>query len=814
LNDASNGTTGGLSLTRLVSQPSKRFAIVAPLFNSTSIQPARISPAAKHLLAKEMDRVCDCFLSALAGDLDGYSKISTLISKWIQPPYDDNEDAEFSSKASKRLAQGLCAWSERFPTIQAFVGENTDLLLFTFLGSLTSSSRLESFPSRNLERIREKAGEKGMEQSIALLDLLNDDSLQQNSEGPGNALRLGRIQRKRKRKATEIWDFCRQLGSVLSRVVGAPDSVPFAKLGRDLLDLDIDRSTVISLEDETMNIFRLIRRILSSAANEDVDFAVFERVSSFLLFAIGNQTLLVLQSLKYHDQASCRTSANKGQDFKHSRLYELLSAFVELLVATLTWIIRENPLQVSESWSCIQRKLRDNFLSPVLRRQGVNLSITLQDLVVSTKRFLVNPRAPQPVARGTALVDCDRYLRPDSIFFALVRRSQQLMIATARNTQFVSVPHALLEAATSSSEDVGIANNVSLIVGSSFPTGRTPTSIAWGMYHSPLEELIDVYLASVEDQHFGASDDVWIESMSKMKKDFLSNLVVPGLNRVSTTLPKKQRLLYLLKYSLECEIAASIRATTTTTTQSLHEESTMKRLLDVDMACSTIKALTSNMYQCLEQTCAVDGTMVAAIFDCSMYLAGAPILPTGRSSEMTRATATSLLGWGREAVAGIGAPPRTMIGLSKTEIDACYVWIFFNWLHCVASLVATAAHPTAAGEGDDLSKVRAEWHEYRGCRAGSTNEEPLLLDDPTMGLDHWDRLLADFEQLLFPPTGSDRYGVVKNVYAREKERPALPNLQHEQQQPGTGGSRVEAWIPTSAVRRSAKEYMAVVVSMT
>lgn len=730
-----------------------------------------------------MDRVCDCFLSALAADSKAYSELSRLISKWIQPDCADDEDAEFCSRASRRLARGLCALSERFPSFEGLVSEDADLLLFNFLGSLTSSGRLESFPSRNLERIRATAGEKGMEQSIALLDLFNDDRLQIGSDEPGS-VRLGRLQRKRKRKATEIWDFCHQLGSMFSRISCGPHSAALTNLGGVLLNIESDRTTDISLEDEAMKVFRLIRNIVSSAASQGTDFTVFERVSSYLLLSIGNQTLLVLQSLKYHDQASCRTSPDNDQDLKRSRLNELLSAFVELLIATVTWIIRENPLQTSESWSSIQRNLRDHFLSPILRKQVINISIPLQEMVLSARRFLFAPMScASPTGGSTVLVDCEKYIRCDSIFSALVRRSRQLMIASVRNTKFVSIQHSLLEA-TLCSDDRGDRDNVALIVGTAFSSGITPTITQRRTYDTPLELAIDEYLSSVEDQLYASSDRDFLDSAIKRKKDFLNHLIVPGLNRVSITLQKKERLLQLLKYSLEYEIASTER----------HPSYELSTLLDVGMVCSIIKALSFSMYQCLQQT-SVDNTVVIAIFDASMYLEQTSIRAMDCSEEMT------LIGWSHSTIPRISG--KSMIDLSKSEIDACYIWIFIQWLYGIASLLVDPS------TGDDMTTFRMEWREYRGCRVGSMNEETLTLNDPTMGLDYWDRLLPDFEHLLFPAmnNGSVNNPSVKNVYAKDK--PSSVSILSQ-----FGDGTVEPWIPSSAVRRSGKEYMAFVVSVT
>jgi hypothetical protein len=107
---------------------------------------------------------------------------------------------------------------------------------------------------------------------------------------------------------------------------------------------------------------------------------------------------------------------------------------------------------------------------------------------------------------------------------------------------------------------------------------------------------------------------------------------------------------------------------------------------------------------------------------------------------------------------------------------------------------------------DDLTKLRSEWREYGGCRVGSMDDEALPLDDPTTGIDRWERLLTDFEQLANPSRCDESRTVVTNMYA--KGQSFLWNQQQREDAP------MGEWTPTPAVRRSAKEYMAFVVSAT
>jgi hypothetical protein len=231
----------------------------------------------------------------------------------------------------------------------------------------------------------------------------------------------------------------------------------------------------------------------------------------------------------------------------------------------------------------------------------------------------------------------------------LIRRSRQLLVAIALNRKFISLQHCLLEAALSSTDDH--EKMLSHMIGSSFPLRRTPSRTLRWTYNSPLEKDIDDYLASVEDQLFSTGDNVWVVSLITMKKAFLINFVLSGLNRVSTAPVRRRRLLRLLHYILESEVKC-----TNSSRGSI-------ALFDADMNCSSIRAITSSMYQCLEQS-SVDGEMVTVLFVSSVHSARAPFC------SMDGTTLGTMIEWSRKRASQVSG--KSMIQLSKTEIDACY----------------------------------------------------------------------------------------------------------------------------------------------
>jgi len=56
---------------------------------------------------EKIDEVCDCITTAIAStESDGIFsyELSKLVSKWIQPSFEDDEDSEFSSRATGKLS--------------------------------------------------------------------------------------------------------------------------------------------------------------------------------------------------------------------------------------------------------------------------------------------------------------------------------------------------------------------------------------------------------------------------------------------------------------------------------------------------------------------------------------------------------------------------------------------------------------------------------------------------------------------------------------------------------------------------------------
>jgi hypothetical protein len=763
----------------MISQPSERFAIADSSW-STSTGRHHLSYAGKDVISSEMNKVCDCLSVALAVEVDKEisSKLSKKLSRWIQPSFDDNEDTDFLSKVARRFASEISFLSKNYSNCLEFIVNNADDLLFTFLNSLLDSSRLEQFPSRNLQRIQESTGEIGLEEAVKLLDILNDDSLQDIRD----------LQWKRKQKLEEIWEFHSNLGKVFTENTLQVSSCSSIKvIGESLLNFDsnlpqsrIPTSDTISLESEGFKSFRLLRNIISLVSRtEDTDLSL-ERIASCLVLHLSNQVLRIMESLTYYDRSMSGSSSSKKTCFKRARLTELLFTFIELFSACTAWILRESGCQRSENWSIFQRLIRDKLISPILRKdQKIDSTCALQEITTAANCIL--RRTPIPsfsLPKHPGVLSCLKDL-DEELFNGIFRRSTQLFIATAFNEDVSSLQNAILEAVMNSSDEK--EDFISRFAGKSFPSSRhhLSSNLAWP-YESPLQRDIDDYLSVVEEETKQSTTPEWRLSLTRMKTSFLSTYILPRLIHKILDLGKKRKLVKFLSNILECHVYCEAT-------------SELNGFLDRSAIRSMVKAITLTLNQCLIQP-VVDDDLARSLFVCSMNMANVSFLVDGGHSS-------SLITWSRNKMQETAG--KSMIELSSAEIDGSYVWIFFQWLHSLGSLLVG----TNDGADQDLLSYRLHCLETMDCKTGVMNDDPLDLDDAAKDLFGYEKLLIDFEDFLFPARKENVSNIV-NVYAKSSN----PNWSNKNGCSSTDVS-LEPWRPSAGARRRSKEFMAVVVAM-
>ena len=747
----------------------------------------QITSIGKYLIAEETNKICDCFSAALASiEAQGTvsSNITKIVSKWCKPSYEDDEDSQYNSKISRRLTSELCVVAEKHSLCGNFVSEHAENMLFNFLKTLMDSSRLEKLPSCNLKRISESSGRLGKEQALLMLDLFNDDSFQGiDDEHQGDALR--KLQNKRRKGAIEIWSFCSRLGTAFVKIDSA-DPRSITKMGNPLLNLDGDLlrefnflDNIISLENETFKTFRLLRNIVSYSSTNYDDFVRFERVSSFSLLLIANHILNIVQSLKYNDQ----TSSDK--EYKRATLTELLNSFIELFVSSSTWILQEGAENDSKTWFFFIGYLRDRIFSPILRRQEIDTTVVLQEFALAARFVLNGPYGEEvklPAINCVGLIGCSKYLG-NSFFTSILRRSKQLLIATALNKQNLGLQNALLEAVLGSSDDLEDA--APWIVGTKFPLRKSRSignQFVWP-YSSPVQKQIDNYLEFVDENLTSLEeidrDDHWSVRAS-MKKSFLKNHVIPRLQSSSLGMDKKRRLILLLGYIFEYDA------------QITSDDLSRERTLNIEIVLEIIKALRSHLHHCLMQPC-VNNSVASVIFSCSMHLASSRLILEDEIQNLVR--------WSH--VKTLGANGKTILDLSSSEIIGTYVWIYFQWLRTLGDLVVNENTENLA-TSETFLLMRKRWQETRCCRLGGMDEERLDLG-PSNSLETLDRLIIEFEDLALPPKTKIGKSSIVNIYAKAPTSHYRDNKNDET-------PLFEQWVPSVIVKKSLKELMAIILS--
>ena len=759
-------------------QPSKRFAILGGTSTIGSTSTLQMSSIGKFLISKEINEVCDCFSTAIAStEIEG-SGLSKLVSKWIHPSYEDDEDSEFFSRAGEKFSSELCLLAAKYPVCQKFVLEHADAMMSTLLKMLMDSSRLEKLPSCNLERIGESTGQSGTKQALLMLDLFNDHSFQDMEDRHGTRLR--KLQTKRRESVTGIWNFCHELGTAFAKN-DAPHTLSTAIIGGALLNLDSDLlqefpllDSTISLENETFKIFRLLRNIITSAVTNDASYVMFERISSCSLMLLANHILRIVQSLKYHDQTCSASSGSNDREYKKARLSELLSSFVELFIASTAWILREGANNTSKPWCFLETYLRDRLISPILKNQSINSALVLQEIIAASKFLLGGPYSQGvslPTIKCMGLVGCSKYL-VGYFFNSIIRRSKQFLVATtALNRKNISLRYAILEAVIGSSNNLEEA--VSWKVGTSFPIGKNRSivnKVMWP-YSSPIQKKIDEYLQFVEEKVASRNSNEWWNIVAEMKRSFLIDQLVPKLNS-AISINMKRRALRLLSYILEY----------TNCVPSPDDE--VRESIDIRVVCAIIKAIRSNVHLCLMQL-SVDNDIACILFVCSMHLADVVLSVEGEHQN--------LLSWSRTKI--LGTKEKVVLDLSNLEEQACYVWSFFQWLQTLGNI--------ALCRDDDLTPLRKQWQETQCSRVWDMDNEEILNLEQPKNLDSWDRMLVDFEEILSPSKIKKNQNVV-NVYAKSSNT--------HYQQSILNGELFQPWMPSTAVKRSLKELMAVILS--
>jgi hypothetical protein len=652
------------------------------------------------------------------------------------------------------------------------VAANGEEILFNWVETLLDSSRLEIFPSCNLERIRENGGEPAEQHAMTLFHLFNNESGVRNQ--PTLRGIFAGIQRKRRHHADHFWAFSKSFGQSLCQIDGANcANVDLVRgLGDILKEEDSDLPSkpesllsFISVETEALNAFKRIRGITSvSAKNFHNSRFGFGRIASFMIATILTQTLRITQSLHYHDRTCDTEHENDRKDFRRAKLVELLSCFSELTVATLSWIVRESRHDKSGPWQFLLSQIRDRFFCPILQQQKVDLTVVLQQIVLAARSLLTGTSRQNNALSGSP--ERSRYL--EGFFGIVIRRSRQLLIHFSRCLDSAQ-PLGLLNSLVAAPFGADVANDnedlIARTIGTSFQ--RRPLVDRQLETRTQLQKAIDDYVSFLEQTApWTPADNA---SMEKVMHHALKNLLVPRLNHVKTDLSTKRRAIKLVGYMLQRDLSQYLTP--------------LLPAADIDIFISLTRGITSTLRAAIEAK-SIDEDLLAALLVCSKNLANTQIASEDGSG-------IPLIQWSR---ANRNPSKEEMLELSHTQLNATYFWAFLRWLNAVAQLVANT---TEAGQAR-LLEFRQKSKERRRHKGSAVYEDDtnasLFRDDGNC-----EAQLGRLERLLFPER---RENNIHNAYAKASTTPDGDD------------DLIESWNPSGAVRRRAKEFMAEVISMS
>jgi hypothetical protein len=719
-----------------------------------------------HLISQDVERVCDCLVSILvAGSKDcDVQKVLKQMATYIRGGRDDSNDGQFEFQIAQRLAEELCALSEKFEVCRQFVQDQSEHFLFNYIGRILDAKRLENLPSRNLKRIRQENGEKSAAQALAMLELFNDDfSLEtENYNDFGATMRL---KSKTRAKIRVVWQFGQNLGSTF-KMVSAKNSVSIkvAALGDGLLNDFNDESSnamyPVSLETEGMKCLRMLRGVVSAISNESSpNDSSFERTSSFIIGTVIKHILRIVKSMKYYDQTCNLGDAANEADITRTRISELLSTYTELFIALLAWILRERRHEGSPKWNSFLDRAYDKVICPILKRQKVDFTSSLRELLAMSgaENQTTEPTTP-------SLPGCSQYL--NDVFTSVIRRSRQLFTARFRNRSIQNSLHEVVR----NSDDADEAN-ISRIVGTSFATEFSPSALT-STYDNPLQQEIDEDFWLAEKAMSTRAGN--INELKRVRLEFLNMFISPYLCRKQVPMEEKRKLLRML---------VSMFST------AANEKAMNFSSADIEVLSLCAKNICFCLVQCLTKP-NVDTDLVSVVYACSTNFANIGIVQRHGESQDT------LINWTRAVMEQ--EIDKTSDQVSQEALSASFLWTFFRWLQKLGYFMIA----TDVREAKKLELFRQKC--ITDSRKKATGTDPCSIHSLLRDGRHfesWDRLLSQFEEMLFPSATRINTNIV-NTY--EKRNDSV----------NVGAESIKPWTPPASVKRAAKEFIAEVVAVS
>lgn len=720
-------------------------------------------------MSKEIDKVCDC-LVAIVGAQSPENMSDSLwkeLVPLVRSSQCDTADVDFEMKVSRRLTSQLCLLSPHHDGCCAFVGTNIELFLCGILQALLDTNRLEIFPSCNFDLIRSLGGEGIAREILAELDVFNGLEPARLANMSIKELQsIADTQRRRKARAEAPWELLESLGDALSQQSQLSVAAVLKTIDNDLPSSYVESLHAACLEKECFSCFALIRNVVSAVSQRHRP--MFESIVSQIVRIVSTEMLRILQGLRYFDQTDLGGSQDSATTSGRAKILSLFNSYSELFVATISWILREAPADAPLSWKLLQGQLCERVVYPLLRRQNVDLILSLKSVIAACQS---TPGGfPVSVVHTSGIPGFSAHIEP--LFDAAFRRCRQFVLAPIQSSVLQSyLVDGLLKV------DGGNEASLAKLIGTAF----TPSPVtALEFSQGPLQEEIDRYLHVVES---GAPSDAWRHQMVQKRVETMRAVIIPKISQRKGSLDSKRKVIRVLSHILACSDGL----------QGLATENELFELLT-----SLVRSLRQVMFQGLKSH-VVDDSLISVALACAANIA---LLEIPRKDiEDPR----SLLCWSDEKVLHFDDLGDLSI-LCQDELMALYFHCYFHWMYSLGADIACGSQST----NPTLFDLR------QLCCKDNTGDldESVLLNlisarndcDDSSELELWTKAFVCIEERLFGSKAENERPQVVNVYAKV----VVENTDSV----GTKDGVLAPWTPSRSVTRSAKEYMAVILSLS
>jgi hypothetical protein len=743
--------------------------------------------------ASNVGAICSC-LAALTSlqkqDFDVVdSSLDLLTGPLRRRGWNDQVDPDQSylRQVVQCFYSEVCCLSADYEQCDRLIRKRRDDIMEHFIEGMLDSNTLERFPSINLKRIKANGGPRSERKESLRLTLANctiqsDDCELDSINVAGARLRKGEASDLPgpPYNSLHLWSFSENLRKLFSRTRDCPSidgatgqDQGFMKLDSDLSTRPPDMIPLVSLEKECLKRMALFRGMLSySASNSRAEGALcFENLSNLIFSSCSYQLVQISEGVRYHARAN---REDGSMSYKHARLLELQSCYIELTVTLLTWVLREVPRPISDPFAKTLQHAKENLLSKVLLKQDCNVNSALRQLcTVATTRLIQNDIGVGSSVTAEADKSDPRLL--DDMFFAAVRRSRQIVLHLAseqhagRNVYFLL--DSFLAVGRDSSEstvlDRGQGHYAAELIARSMECDvRKATAVSYlQMDRSLFQEALDEYMRHVElSRGLGSKE---LRSIQQLRHVAMRQFLVPMLIKDYVSLAKKRAILCLLSHLLQSEASRM---------------ASRQELLEIHAIVDLAKGLASCLRSVLESH-TVDDALICKAFQCARHVLNLPSPLIDDSSCQSQEDI--VLSWSRHC---------------KDDFDeerppfSLYVWTFATWMNNVGKMLV--------GRTDEDKKRLVE---FRSKSTTLTSQGRSIWSGDTY-LDH-DVLIAssrliELEGKVFAEKENGR--LVTNVYAKPKLKVTPASA---------SSTKADEWHPSSSVRRAAKELMAEVIAV-